>query len=194
MTEKEKWQIAQHEERLYHKFSIGEGIKVYGGAYSTLFSYVNISADQEHKRILEIGTADFPAMYFRDNVDGFIIEPMQSPILETLCKERGFVLINKPAEEADFPVVDEVWMFNLLTHVMNPDVIIEKAKQASKIIRFFEPIDTAISIDHPWTFDLNYYKNKFGGCVQYYPPHPDAVNFHAHECVYGVYHTEPTTA
>jgi len=187
---KEIWMMAQKEERSFHTATMLEGLEVYGFSYrNNLFRYLNVNyQDMKGTSVLEIGPADFPAIFFCEGLGpSYVIEPMNGPILQELATTMPFTIIKQPAEEADYPKVDETWLFNVLTHVMNPDVIIDKARVCSNIIRFFEPINTAISIDHPWAFDMDYYVNKFGNCVQYYPPDEHIQGFHAHECAYGVW-------
>jgi hypothetical protein len=66
-------------------------------------------------------------------------------------------------------------------------MIIKKAQEHSDVIRFFEPVYTAITPDHPWTFTFDYYRERFGRCIRFYPPNDVVQNFHAHECVYGIW-------
>ena len=191
MIDKERWLIAQKGERKYHNRSMEDGLSVYGHGYcDQLFKYVDVDYENLGGRsILEIGPADFPALYFCDNFKGYVIEPMDSPILNALSAQKKIVVIKGLAEEVQFPFVDEIWLFNVLTHVMNSDIIIDKAKGYSNTIRFFEPINTEISIDHPLKFNIDYYISKFGNCVKYYPANHNITNFHEHECVYGIYKT-----
>lgn len=44
---------------------------------------------------------------------------------------------------------DEVWIYNVLTHVEDPQRIIEKARKAGKVIRMFEWVDTDVGSSHP---------------------------------------------
>lgn len=182
--------MAQEGERRQHTFTLDDGVKAYGNGYRTsLFKYLDISyEDMQGKSVLEIGPADFPAIYFCKNLaPSYVIEPMDSPILSILAAQSGFTIIKEPAEECTYPNVDETWMFNVLTHVMSPDLIIDRAKSHSKIIRFFEPVYTGIGVEHPWSFTFDYFREKFGRCIRFYPPNEDAVNFHQHECVFGIY-------
>lgn len=191
IASKEVWNVAQKLERRYHNLSLPDGLLLYGNAYRNhLFKYLEVPyQDMQSKTLLEIGPADFPAIFFCNNIgSSVVIEPMPSEILQKLSSISNFTVFSYPAEDiTTYPPVDETWLFNVLTHVMNPDLIIEKAKACSEVIRFFEPIDTVISADHPHSFTLQYYQDKFGDCVQYYPPNPTIQIFHTHECAYGVW-------
>ncbi|KKS77420.1 MAG: hypothetical protein UV51_C0007G0018 [Candidatus Woesebacteria bacterium GW2011_GWC1_42_9] len=151
---------------------------------------------QPNKTILEIGCSDYPALFYCDSYkNGYIIEPQQNDILKTLCATQGIVILPGVAEDVPFPEVDEVWIFNLLQHVMDPALIISKSKAASRIIRFFEPINCKpLDIGHLHDFDLDYFNSSFSGCAKHYPSNPNAEKFHAHECAYGVWEKHDGTA
>jgi len=100
--------------------------------------------------------------------------------------QRDIQIINDLAEDADFPMVDEVWLCNVLQHVVNPDVIINKCKKAADVIRFFEPIDTGIDPMHHWSFNIDYFKNHFGDATLY-PQNMDEPVFHKWRNAYGIW-------
>lgn len=185
---KEIWDAAQWDMRNHLKLSKEDGIEAFNKSTLILFDYLGMKHDQEGKSILEIGSSDFPVLYFCNNFkNSFVLEPILTDILTDLAKSGGFGIINAPAEEAEFPDVDEVWIFNLLQHVQDPDLIIRKAKDHGKVIRFFEPINTWRDLGHPWSFTLYYFQQHFGDCVHQYPSNPGIRNFHTHECAYGTY-------
>jgi len=79
------------------------------------------------------------------------------PILEE-CPEwvknryetAGIRFEDKPAEEfTSDTVYDECWMYNVLQHTKDPELIINNAKAFSKRIRIFEWIDCPPCIGHP---------------------------------------------
>jgi hypothetical protein len=184
MVTKEQWQLAQLEERKFHTESFQEGRLHYAESYNQYFRYLNIDLNLQFKDICEIGPADFPALdhCFNLGPKSFVIEPMPSENL----KRTGLKIVQEPAE--DFPyLVDEVWLMNVLQHVMDPYKIVERAIKQSKIIRFFEPINYGVNECHPWNLTLDMFKNWFGDAVNYYPPNQPVHNFHTWECVYGVY-------
>lgn len=60
-------------------------------------------------------------------------------------------------------IFDEVWIYNVLQHVDNPELIIENAKKVSKIIRIFEWIDNGVSPGHPHDLKANFLNIWLGG-------------------------------
>lgn len=78
----------------------------------------------------------------------------------------------------------EVWLFNVLQHVEDPELIVKWSKQAD-IIRFFEPINCGTDECHLHNLTLEMFQEWFGDCVKYYPANPGAKNFHTAECAYG---------
>jgi len=184
-----RWHIAQQEERKHHSGTITEGLTAYKESYTQYFAHLQADFNQQGKSIIEIGCADIPALIFcNDYVKGHIIEPLPSPILKKVTEGLPIEIIPHPAEDIEMPNVDEVWLFNVLQHVIDPDKIINKAKQAAKVIRFFEPINDGVDLCHLHSFSLDYFKGHFGGCVNHYSDHKGRVkNFHEHECAYGVW-------
>lgn len=60
----------------------------------------------------------------------------------------------KKAEDIpDNWIVDEVWIYNVLTHVENPKIIIDKALRISKIVRLFEWLNTPVCNGHLQTLN-----------------------------------------
>lgn len=60
---------------------------------------------------------------------------------------------------------DEVWIYNVLQHVYNPEQIVKNALKAGKIVRLFEWIDAGVSDGHPNDLkenDLNRWLNGIG--------------------------------
>ena len=178
----DRWLQAQEAERGYHKEDFDTGRAHYADSYRQYFSHVGKPGNPTV--IVEIGPADFPALAYVEHLQGsLIIEPMPSDYL----KRFNIPIITEPAETAIYEA-DEVWLFNVLQHVINPGEIVERAKKQAKMIRFFEPINTAINDAHPWSLTMGMFKEWFGDCVVYYPANPGAVNFHTAECAYGVWH------
>ena len=112
---------------------------------------------------------------------------MPSDVLKLVCDGDILTLISEPAEEVDFPKVHEVWLFNVLQHVLDPDIIIAKAKKAARIIRFFEPINLPTDKMHHWSFSMQWFEKRFGDCVRHYGKHPYEKHFHQWENCYGIW-------
>ena len=186
---KEQWLAGQEIERAHHdEINKENGYQHYKESYEQYFKHVEIDKDVGEKIIAEIGPADYPALlYCKNQGVSVIVEPMPSKTLEDICKENGFILEKELAEDAELPICDEIWLFNVLQHVMDPDKIIDRCKEASDIIRFFEPINAGTGPEHHHEFDLDYFRKHFGDCVKHYPKNNEAINFHRWECAYGVW-------
>lgn len=188
----ERWNEAQKAERACHdRFLEKDGEEYvrnhYQETYAKYFKYLDIKHKQGGKTIVEIGCADFPALAWCENMNGILIEPLPSKILRETVKNRiDLELISKKVEDIEkMPISDEVWLLNVLQHVQDPEVFIEKCKENTKVIRFFEPIDWPIEIYHPHTFTEQDFRNWFGSCVNRYGGTDR--EFHTAHCAYGIW-------
>lgn len=184
MITKEIWQAAQHAERRFHNQDFENGFKHYADSYRQYFEHLDIPTDINGRNIVEIGPADFPALAYVTNrgKDCLIIEPMPSDYL----KRFGIPISTDLAEDADYKA-DEVWLFNVLQHVIDPHKIVERAKKQADVVRFFEPINYGIDECHPWNLTMDMFKDWFGDVAKYYPKGQPVKNFHTWECAYGVW-------
>jgi len=185
---RERWEEAQIGEKLYH---IQEPVEMsyehYRNTYKNYFEYLGIDKDLKGKKIMEIGPGRISGLLFCENYSkSYIIEPTEYEDIDYLYEGKNLEIIKKTVEETDLPEVDEVWIFNLLQHVQNPDLLVSKCKEVSKIIRFFEPIDLPTNLEHPFTFSKNDFITYFGSCVTDYEP-SGIPGFHGARCVYGIY-------
>lgn len=189
-VDKETWKKAQEAERRFHKKPKEVALAEYSDAYSQYFKWLGMDQDLKGKSIIEIGCADIPALYFCENINqqSTIVEPMPSSILDELSQEIGVNLIKDCAENLDLEFeYSEVWLFNVLQHVLDPDKLVENCKKWAKVVRFFEPVDQEISDCHPHAPTQEDFKRWFGDCVKYYPQNPNAKNFHTEHCSYGTW-------
>lgn len=184
-----QWEAAQKAEREQHKFSYVEGLMHYSKAYANYFRFVGLGNNLEGLNIIEVGPADFPALAYCTNVKkGIVVEPMPSPILNDICEQHGLILVNVPFESVtftDLEGVKEVWFFNLLQHVADPEIVIDAAKKVADRIRFFEPINEPITEYHLHTFTIEHFQNWFGQVNLY--KGGTVPGFHTADCVYGVW-------
>ena len=66
----------------------------------------------------------------------------------------------------DLPInlfFDEIWIYNCLQHVENPDTIIKYALSHSKTLRIAEWLNTEINDMHPHTFTYEWFVERFKG-------------------------------
>lgn len=181
---KDQWLIAQTAEKEMHTMSYEEGSKHYKHSYDCYFKYLGIGYNHSTKTIIEIGCADFPALEHCKVLKGICVEPMPSSILKEIAKRKKLEIIQAPVEEIDLPKCDEIWLLNVMQHIIDPDLFVSRCKDAAKIIRYFEPIDYPTCIYHPHTFTLNQFKNWFNDAKRYNDKVP---GFHEAECAYGTW-------
>lgn len=190
----ERWKEAQIAERAQHTMNYMEGLLHYSNSYKHYFRFVALGNDLGGLNVIEVGPADFPALN-ECSGDGtrIIVEPMPSEHLERICKEKGIQLVTTPFEKLNLQVgeprpsgITEVWLFNVMQHVIDPDKFIEQAKSIADRIRFFEPIDQPITEYHPHTYSLADYQKYFGDSVQLYAG-GTIPGFHEADCAYGVW-------
>lgn len=192
-----RWQEAQIAERLQHKGSLDDQLEHYRSSYHQYFTWLDIPAkDLCQKTIMEVGPADIPALAFCKNYSdrSVIVEPMPSDHLEIITHAMPVTIINMPAEiivtAGGQPNMDEIWLFNLLQHVMDPNRVVEVCKDClvpGGVIRFFEPINTEIDTCHPHSMTQQDYIEWFGDAVRIYSPPVAVRDFHTHPCAYGVW-------
>lgn len=183
MITHERWQQAQIAERGFHTEGFETGRVHYAHSYRHYFSYLDINPALNGLRVVEIGPADFPALaYCSGTQNCLIIEPLPSDHL----RRFDLPIVQGLAENEHYEA-DEVWLFNVLQHVLDPYKIVERAKKQTKVIRFFEPINYGVNDAHSWNLTMEMFKEWFGECAQHYPGRTDLNYFHTHECAYGVW-------
>lgn len=158
----EQWKTAQKWEQEWHGNcvnSINEELKQFVymkrmGMKFTPNAKTPYEIDLEGKSILDIGGGAYSLLLKSVNFSrGVVVEPIEHP--EWVLKRyeaHNVEFVNKPAEELDNlsedVKFDEVWMYNVLQHTMNPEKIIKNARKLGKLIRIFEWIDTPVNIGH----------------------------------------------
>lgn len=182
------WEQAQRAERKYHDESPANFFE-YMDSYRQYLKHFMLDFNSfKDCTVLEIGPADFPCVrYLKGIKEATVIEPMPS---ERLAKELSHCpakLVKWPAEEVDFPEVDFTILFNVLQHVQDPYIIVEKAKRVSKRILFFEPLENGLSDTHLWNLTPRMFTDWFG-FYHLYAGNPKAKNFHTANCAYGDWH------
>jgi len=155
-------------------------------SYECYFAYLGMSFDQQGKVIVEIGCADFPAVSYCQNVKGIIVEPLVTPQLKRVVDEHSLYWIRWAVEEmTQFPEADEVWLLNVMQHVIDPELFVSRCKQMALVIRFFEPIDYETSEYHPHTFTIDDFSRWFGRVSRYLGGSREG--FHQADCAYGTW-------
>lgn len=181
----ERWQQAQIAEAGYHANSQATA-EHYRRSYEIYFRYLGMSFDQEGKTVAEVGPAEYPALAYCQNVLGIVIEPLVTENLVRTVAARNFTWLSQPLEViADIAEADEVWILNVLQHVIDPELFVSKCKQIAPVIRFFEPIDFGTSDCHPHTFTIDDFIRWFGHAERYKGGSDEG--FHTADCAYGTW-------
>jgi len=185
---KERWEEAQIAEANWLSNS-QETAEHYRRTYNCYFKYLGMNFDQEGKIIVEVGPSAFPALTYCENVgQAIIVEPLPSAAIKVQLAWSEFLLIACPLEEIDdtvLPRAAEVWLLNVLQHVIDPELFISKCKLIAPVIRFFEPIDFGVSDCHPHTYSIEDFIRWFGHAERYIGGSDEG--FHTADCAYGTW-------
>ena len=138
------------------------------------------------KKILEVGGGPFPAVGFCNGTKATVVDPL-SDQFNTKYRGDNVNWVSEQFEDYSGATVDEVWVFNVLQHVIDPQALLEKAATVGKVVRVFEPINTPTNRENPQSLDTPIFEaalpgvkvNKYiGGSRQ---------GFHGADCVYFEY-------
>lgn len=113
------------------------------------------SIDMKGKKVLDIGGGPVSLLLKCNNVEGTVIDPCDYPAwVKDRYWQSGIQYIKAPAESivGDQGKYDEVWIYNVLQHTIDPKIIISNALRVGKKIRIFEWIETEIYLGHPHAF------------------------------------------
>lgn len=193
-----RWEAAQKAEVEAHNRDVRNTEQHYNATYKTYFKYVGLGTDLHGLNVIEIGPAMHSALAICSNWGkALIFEPIHSEELFSFVRNKGIRLVDSPIEDVsdeqlgiigenwDGPV--EVWLFNVMQHVIDPDEFVRKCKLMADRIRFFEPVNTPIEPHHPHSYKDEDYLKWFGveACKLYLGG--TEPNFHTADCVYGVW-------
>jgi len=87
---------------------------------------------------------------------GYVVDPLMDrwpAWVRQRYEAAGIEAIASKGEDlTDGPVVDEVWIYNVLEHTEDPLKVICNAQRLGKLIRLFEWVDTVKNEGHPHAF------------------------------------------
>ncbi len=113
--------------------------------------------DLQGKSILDIGGGAYSLLLKCTNFKTAVVsDPLMDKFPQWVRdryranKIAGMNLSGEEIED-DGSVFDEVWIYNVLEHVLDPHKIIKNAYKISKIIRLYEWLNTPPNIGHPQT-------------------------------------------
>jgi hypothetical protein len=167
----DRWTEAQAKEQSNWNSSIVKNDTEYQKGISVFrFSWVmglTPYQDLERKSILDLG-GGFSSILptFTNYKRGTIIDPIIVP--ESIRKyyhERNIGYINAMAEDwlnnlPTYKPYDEIWIYNLLKHVADPEVILDNLPKAGKVLRFCEIMDDVVDTAHLRALDYEWLHKK----------------------------------
>lgn len=123
------------------------------------------------KKILDIGGGPVSLLLKAANLkEGLVVDPINYP---DWTKQRYAIkninVIVKTGEDITEEGFDEVWIYNCLQHVIDPERIIKNALRSAKVLRIFEWIDIPAHEGHPHMLTeekLNEWIGSNGNTVQ----------------------------
>ena len=132
--------------------SIDEEIKQFFYAkLMGIYKHGGYAFSVEGKKILDIGGGPVSLLLkCYDHGGSKVVDPICYPqwTLDRY-KANNIKYAQKPGEEVNEKGYDEVWIYNCLQHVIDPEKIINNAKNAAPVIRIFEWIDIPAHKGHP---------------------------------------------
>lgn len=111
--------------------------------------------DAQGKSVLDVGGG--PAsmlLQCKNRGQCKVIDPLMDKYPEFVRRryeENEIAAAAGGGEELDeeFGKWDEVWMYNVLQHTVNPKLIVENLRKCAKVVRIFEWLDTPVDHMHP---------------------------------------------
>lgn len=109
------------------------------------------SFDVGGKKILDIGGGPSSLILKTRNRGACkVVDPCPYPQWVTIrYAECGIEYSRTRGEDVNEKEFDEVWIYNVLQHVENPELIIKNALRAGKVLRLFEWIGVPAHEGHP---------------------------------------------
>ncbi len=128
-------------------------------------SHSPYSFDMQGKKILDVGGGPVSLLLKCRNLGGGkVVDPCPYP---EWTRDRyaaaGIAYARMPAEQMDESGWDEAWIYNVLQHVQDPEVIVRNARRAAKVVRLFEWVDVPPHEGHPHTLTAEALSKWLGG-------------------------------
>jgi 2-polyprenyl-3-methyl-5-hydroxy-6-metoxy-1,4-benzoquinol methylase len=162
----ERWQQAQSGELNQYQYDKEGDYK--HAVYVILRDHfsINPETDLKDKKVLESGGGCYPSSYFCSDLKKAVnVEPLYENFPEAVkqkLSDKGVECVAVAFEDYKSRIkFDEIWFFNVLTHVKDPTLQLENAKKMTKTIRVFEPLDTPINNEHPHTLTYDFFVEQF---------------------------------
>jgi hypothetical protein len=172
--------VVEHDHLAYEAAFWGDCVNTYGEE-SKQFVYARcmglarnyMSYDVQGKRILDVGGGPVSLLLKTLNLrEGRIFDPIQFPdwVMERYAVKNISYIVGY-AEDMQERGWDEVWIYNVLQHVEDPEQVVAHACRAAPILRMFEWIDIPPYEGHPNTLTAvqlsDYLGGQHGGVQQF---------------------------
>ena len=156
------------------------------GFSETANSKWHFAFDMQGKSVLDIGGGPCSFLLKCVNVIGTVADPLAYPqwVLDRYAAARIGWLPVRGENLILAAFYDEVWMYNVLQHVENPEDVVSSARAAGKLLRLFDWIDTPPAPGHSHTLTKELLDKWLGaeGTTEFMDEH-DAKGM----CYYGVF-------
>jgi hypothetical protein len=104
----------------------------------------------EGKTILDLGGGPVSLLLKTPGVLGVVVDPCLYPDwVRSRYAALGIEQVVLPAEGYTGNGFDEVWIYNVLAHVKDPEAVIHTARRAAKVLRLFEWVGYGPGPGHP---------------------------------------------
>jgi len=185
-----RWAQAQNDEFAHHQdLTLG----AYSRTHEVVAQYLDFDykEDFRDKVIVEVGCAAQPhLLQCQSNFKkAYAIEPLIDRWPQSIkdnWTQNNIIAVNEAYELAEIPDADETWLFNVISHVIDPVEMMQKAMRTSKIVRFFEPIDQPINMAHPHEITMQLIEKVMGPFGEIYQGGSEP-GFHGANCYYGTW-------
>lgn len=85
-----------------------------------------------------------------------VVDPCQWPAwVAARYRDAGIEYQRLPAEEMSESGWDEVWLYNVLQHVRDPEQVVARARKAGKVLRIYEWLEIPADEMHPHTLHMD---------------------------------------
>lgn len=115
--------------------------------------------------VIDIGGGPLSLTLHHDLLYCLVVDPI--PVTGKFLKkytERNTLFEEDTAEHYlenyNWLPFDEVWMYNCLQHVIDPEYILDNLYKVGKVLRISEPTNTPTNDMHPHTFTPNWLETK----------------------------------
>lgn len=104
-------------------------------------------------RILDIGGGPVSMLLkCSDRGKSAVLDPLLGSFpkwVRERYKKAGIAMLAMRGEDQSLSDFDEAWVYNVLQHVDDPELVIANARKAAKLVRLFEWIDIPAYDGHP---------------------------------------------